>query len=174
MRGWSAGFAALVLVGCQAPLGDDSVEKSTELAKNLWITAGAEAKKITAEAPAPTIKAAQHNLERLQYQLSRIRVPNNVDNLRLANVEEELERLSYGLDMNDLREKLDVKIASAKTLVANAGKSVAELRAELKKKDAEFRDLAEQYNLAKANFDAAASRVADIRKKLEKVGAILP
>ena len=101
-------------------------------------------------------------------------MPDAVDRLRLAHVDEELEKLDYGLEMKDLQSQIDQKIALAKDSVEYSKKSVAQLRANLQKADAQFRALTEDYAAAKENFDAAASRVADIRQKLTKAGALVP
>ena len=171
---WLMGACLVALVGCQIHDRDAALEQSKGIAKSLWVSAVKAAQSVSSETSARAIQDAQKQMLALQAELSRIKMPDAVDRLRLAHVDEELEKLDYGLEMKDLQRQIDQKIALAKDSVEYSKKSVAQLRANLQKADAQFRALTEDYAAAKENFDAAASRVADIRQKLTKAGALVP
>jgi chromosome segregation ATPase len=89
-------------------------------------------------------------------------------------IDEELEKLDYGLEMAKLQKEIDKKVEDAKSTYESSKHSIAELRQKLKRADADFRNLTESYAAAKENFEAASSRIDDIRKRLAKAGAIVP
>ena len=173
-RWWLMGGCVLALISCQPKDRDEAISESKGIARSLWITAVQEAQKVSSGTSVSAIKNAQKQMQALQAQLSKIKVPDEIDQLRLAHVDEELEKLDYGLEMAKLQKEIDKKVEDAKSTYESSKQSIAELRQKLKRADAEFRNLTESYAAAKENFEAAGSRIDDIRKRLAKAGAIVP
>ena len=167
-------FVVLALGGCNAKDRNHALSEGSGLAKSLWIRASQQAESISADASERTIAAANTQMQKLQEQLSNIKMPTEVDKLRLASVEEQIERLSYALDMKDVQAKVKAKIEDAKGLMSNAGKTEAQVKAYLGKADAEYKQLLSDYNEAKGNFDAAQTRIEDVKKRIKDAGGIVP
>ena len=165
---------AVALLGCQPKDRDAAISESKGIARSLWITAVQEAQKVSDGTSVPAIQKAQKQMQALQVQLSKIKMPDEIDQLRLAHVDEELEKLDYGLEMAKIQEQIDKKVEAAKSTYESSKQTVAELRQKLKSADAEYRNLMNSYAAAKENFEAAGSRIDDIRQRLAKAGAIVP
>jgi chromosome segregation ATPase len=179
----------LLLAGCDEPAAGNSApvisqevretvtkeaKKAEGLARSNWLSASEAAQTVTERTKRDTLDFVRTKMVDLQSELANIKLPDNIDTLRQAYVEEEVARLDAAIERLDLEAQLRKKVENAKKLAENAERTTAEVQATLAKTDKAYKDLMEQIAIAKSNYAAAEETVAGFREELKKVGAILP
>ena len=179
----------LLLAGCDEPVAENGApvipakvretvtkeaKKAEGLARSNWLSASEAAQTVTERTKRDTLDFVRTKMIDLQSELANIKLPDNIDTLRQAYVEEEVARLDAAIEQLDLQAKVRKKIEDAKKLAENAERTTAEVQATLAKTDKAYKDLMEQIAIAKSNYAAAEETVAGFREELKNVGAVLP
>jgi chromosome segregation ATPase len=149
-------------------------KKAEGLARSNWLSASEEAQKVSDRTKRDTLDFVRSKMIDLQSELANIKLPDNIDTLRQAYVEEEVARLDAAIEQLDLQAKVKKRVEDAKKLAENAERTTAEVQAALAKTDKAYKGLMEQIAIAKSNYAAAEETVAGFREELKKVGAVLP
>lgn len=179
----------LLLAGCDEPVAENGApvipvkvretvtkeaKKAEGLARSNWLSASEAAQTVTERTKRDTLDFVRTKMIDLQSELANIKLPDNIDTLRQAYVEEEVARLDAAIEQLDLQAKVRKKVEDAKKLAENAERTTAEVQATLAKTDKAYKDLMEQIAIAKSNYAAAEETVAGFREELKNVGAVLP
>jgi len=179
----------LLLAGCDEPVAENGApvipvkvretvtkeaKKAEGLARSNWLSASEAAQTVTERTKRDTLDFVRTKMIDLQSELANIKLPDNIDTLRQAYVEEEVARLDAAIEQLDLQAKVKKKVEDAKKLAENAERTTAEVQAALAKTDKAYKDLMEQIAIAKSNYAAAEETVAGFREELKNVGAVLP
>ncbi len=179
----------LLLAGCDEPVAENGApvipvkvretvtkeaKKADGLARSNWLSASEAAQTVTERTKRDTLDFVRTKMIDLQSELANIKLPDNIDTLRQAYVEEEVARLDAAIEQLDLQAKVRKKVEDAKKLAENAERTTAEVQATLAKTDKAYKDLMEQIAIAKSNYAAAEETVAGFREELKNVGAVLP
>jgi chromosome segregation ATPase len=175
-------LTAIVLVGCEKKDQDAAMaqgqliaSKAQTIAGNAWQSARDAASKLSADSGSAALQSAKSQMEALQGKLSQVKAPTGLDGLKLDSVKEEIQRLEDALNIQKLKTEMDEKVREASNAKENAEKTADDVREELRRADAEYRDLQDKLNRAQSAYNDASQRAQDAAKKvLDVAGSVSP
>ncbi|HVL38771.1 MAG TPA: hypothetical protein VM328_05210 [Fimbriimonadaceae bacterium] len=127
-------------------------------------TVSEEAEKLTHRSSQEALAGARRAAVELQSKLADLELPSELDQLRLAALRRQVERLDAAILVHSIRQQWEAALKGA----AAGREGLAAKRAELRQRDPAFKALDEKLLKAESAYKDAANQLAAVLKAIEE------